>query len=70
VETGTGEDLGDLDLAQGGAEGLEAPDEVGDEVGELFTGSGRRTRASGPSSLRRAVQEVIVAGVTRKVRAV
>src|SRR5712691_2749869 len=33
VETCTGEDLGDLDHAKGGAEDLEAPDEVADEVG-------------------------------------
>src|SRR6266571_5006739 len=35
VETCTGEDLGDLYLAHGGAEDLEMPHEVADEVGEF-----------------------------------
>ena len=35
VQAGPGEHLGDLDLAQGGTERLEALDDVADEVGEL-----------------------------------
>src|SRR5713226_2709511 len=38
--------------------------------GNLFTGSGKRTSASAPSSSRRTVHEAIVAAVTRNTRAV
>ncbi len=46
VETRAGEDLGDLDLAQGGAENFEAPHEVADEVGELVHRFGQTDESS------------------------
>ena len=70
VQARSGEHLGELDLAECWAQGLESPDNMATKSGNLLTGPGIWTNDAGLSSSVRLSQAAIVSGSTRNARAV